>query len=74
MRKVLMVGPCPPPFGGIASVMQTIVNSPLDKDYSFDVFDRGHDIPAELSGPFRRNIFRMKRFWTILPKTTPTFI
>ena len=47
MRKVLMMGPVPPPFGGIASVMQTIVSSPLAKDYQFEIFDRGHEVPPE---------------------------
>lgn len=68
MRNVLMLGPVPPPFGGIASVMQTIINSPLNKHYTFDVFDRGHEIPQELKGPLRRNIFRMKRFWKFFQK------
>jgi glycosyltransferase involved in cell wall biosynthesis len=61
MRKVLMMGPVPPPFGGIASVMQTIVNSPLAKDYQFEVFDRGHEIPPEYSGLFAKNWFRINR-------------
>ncbi len=62
MKKVLMLGPVPPPFGGIASVMQTIIHSALAKDYSFEVFEREHSIPSEVSGPVKRNIFRAKRF------------
>lgn len=62
MKAVLMVGPVPPPFGGIASVMQTIIHSALARDYSFEVFEREHSIPSEFSGPVKRNIFRAKRF------------
>ncbi|MGO8823217.1 MAG: glycosyltransferase family 4 protein [Desulfomonilaceae bacterium] len=61
MKSILIVGPVPPPFGGIASVIQTIVNSPLAKNYSFEVFDRGN-IPQECSDPISRNIFRIRRF------------
>jgi glycosyltransferase involved in cell wall biosynthesis len=59
MKKVLVFGP--PPFGGISSVMKTILDSPLAKDYSFEVFERSN-IPQECSGYLSRNIFRMKRF------------
>ena len=31
-----MVGPVPPPFGGIAAVISDIVNSDLTGEYSFD--------------------------------------
>jgi glycosyltransferase involved in cell wall biosynthesis len=59
MKTVLILGP--PPFGGISSVIETILNSSLAKDYSFEVFERGN-IPAEGSSFFSRNIFRIKRF------------
>ena len=62
MKTVLMLGPVSPPFGGIASVMQTIIHSALAKDYSFEVFEREHDIPKEFSGPLNRNLFRIRRF------------
>lgn len=59
MKKILILGP--PPFGGISSVIQTIANSPLVKDYSFELFERT-DIPDDLTGYFSRNIFRINRF------------
>ncbi len=63
MKRVLMVGPAPPPFGGIASVISDIVNSDLKEEYSFDVFYRS-DIPA---GCFLdRNMIRLRRFWAFL--------
>jgi glycosyltransferase involved in cell wall biosynthesis len=59
MKKVLVLGP--PPFGGISSVIQTIVASPLAKDYFFELFERTN-IPDECTGHFSRHIFRIKRF------------
>ena len=59
MKTVLILGP--PPFGGISSVIQTILDSPLAKDYSFEVFERCN-IPQECSGRLSGNIFRIKRF------------
>lgn len=60
MKRVLMLGPVPPPYGGIASVMEAIMNSELSKEYSFDVFERSA-FSATLS-KFKRNLFRVKRF------------
>jgi glycosyltransferase involved in cell wall biosynthesis len=68
LKAVLMLGPVPPPFGGIASVMQTIIHSALANDYSFEVFEREHNIPAEFSGPVKRNVFRFKRFVSFFRK------
>lgn len=68
MGTILMLGPIPPPFGGIGSVIQTTINSALSKDYTFDVFNRAHGIPPEKKGLFRRNSFRMKRFWKFFQK------
>lgn len=51
----------PPPFGGISSVMRTILDSPLGRDYSFEVFERSN-IPQDSSGYLGTNIFRINRF------------
>jgi glycosyltransferase involved in cell wall biosynthesis len=59
MNKVLIFGP--PPFGGISSVMQTILDSPLAKNYRFEVFERTY-IPDDQSGFIKRNLFRISRF------------
>ncbi len=53
MKRVLILGP--PPFGGISSVIQTIVDSPLAKDYYFELFERTN-IPDGCTGYFSRNI------------------
>ncbi|MGB9616466.1 MAG: hypothetical protein ACPL7J_04025 [Desulfomonilaceae bacterium] len=55
MQTVLMVGPVPPPFGGIASLMKSIVESGLAKDYLFDIFER-NPIPIDCSEPIQRNL------------------
>ena len=59
MRSVLILGP--PPFGGISSVMQTIMDSPLAKEYSFEVFERSN-IPQSCTNYYSRTVFRIKRF------------
>ncbi len=74
MKTVLILGP--PPFGGISSVIQTILRSPLAKQYSFEMFERSN-IPHECSGYFSRNIFRIKRliqFFKKLRQKTYDFI
>ncbi len=38
MPKILMLGPQPPPFGGVVSVMNEITHSSLASAYDFDVF------------------------------------
>lgn len=38
MPKILMLGPQPPPFGGVVSVMKEITSSSLAVTYDFDVF------------------------------------
>jgi glycosyltransferase involved in cell wall biosynthesis len=68
VKRALMVGPVPPPFGGIAAVISDIVNSDLSDEYSFDIFDRS-DIPP--GGFFKRNLLRAKRFWAFLKQTQP---
>ncbi len=59
MQKVLMVGPVPPPYGGIASVLDDIVHSELRKEYRFEIFERAPRIPA--GGFLKRNLFRARR-------------
>jgi len=59
-----MVGPVPPPFGGIASIMDDLVHSRLQDDYEIEVFER---IPAGKFPPQARvgigaSVFRFERF------------
>jgi glycosyltransferase involved in cell wall biosynthesis len=63
MKRVLMVGPIPPPFGGIASVISDIVHSKLKDDYQFDLFSRSETAEG---GFFRRNLFRLRRLGAFL--------
>lgn len=60
MKNVLMVGPVPPPYGGIAAVVQEIVNSELNTSYAFDVFDSQKGAPSEF-GVLKRLPFNVKR-------------
>lgn len=62
VKRVLVVGPVPPPEGGIASVLQDIVNSELSLSYQFDLFPRQPSLPEELRTSLQRNVFRMRRF------------
>ena len=62
MKRVLVVGPVPPPEGGIASVLGDLVSSDLSASYRFDIFPRQPSLPAGLHGPFRRNGYRIRRF------------
>jgi glycosyltransferase involved in cell wall biosynthesis len=57
-----MVGPVPPPYGGIASLMDDIVHSDLSNEYSFEVFERSGVFPPEAQGFLGKNRFRLKRF------------
>jgi glycosyltransferase involved in cell wall biosynthesis len=54
-----MVGPVPPPFGGVASVLEDIVHSELTRYYDFEIFERAPTVPA--GGFLQRNLFRLKR-------------
>ncbi|MBI4963119.1 MAG: glycosyltransferase family 4 protein [Desulfomonile tiedjei] len=65
MERVLMVGPIPPPFGGIASIMDDLVHSSLQEDYDIKIFERipSESFPPYARGLIRANIFRFKRFW-----------
>ncbi len=60
MKNVLMVGPVPPPYGGIAAVVQEIVNSELNKTYAFEIFDSQKGAPSEF-GVLKRLPFNIKR-------------
>jgi glycosyltransferase involved in cell wall biosynthesis len=60
--RILMVGPVPPPYGGIATLMDEILRSDLADEFHFDVFDRPPDLPADARGFWKRNTFRLKRF------------
>jgi len=57
-----MVGPVPPPYGGIASVLDDIIHSDLSTEYRFDLFERGAVFPAGAVGPVGRTVFRVTRF------------
>jgi hypothetical protein len=62
VQRVLVVGPVPPPYGGIASVMEDIANSDLTKEYLFEIFDRSAVFPPGAEGLIGKNLFRAKRF------------
>lgn len=64
MAKVLMVGPVPPPFGGIASVIQDIVESDLKKDYAFEIFQGTFPYPARPVGKFGTTLVRLRHYAT----------
>lgn len=57
-----MVGPVPPPYGGIASVMEDIVSSTLSSEFAFDIFPRSAGF-TEGEDFWSRNLFRLKRFF-----------
>jgi len=59
-----MVGPVPPPYGGIAAVMESILQSRLSKEYHFDVFNKSDLFVPQISGAFERNYLRIKRWVT----------
>jgi glycosyltransferase involved in cell wall biosynthesis len=61
MKKILMVGPVPPPTGGIASVMEDIIHSELASEFSFELFPR-HDFQLRITRTIPRNIGRIKQF------------
>ncbi len=61
MKRVLLVGPVPPPTGGIASVMEDIAHSELASEFSFDFFSRS-DLQLGVAQSISRNIARFRRF------------
>jgi len=62
MKRILMVGPVPPPYGGIASLIEDMVHSDLSNDYAFELFPRSEGYPRGAQGFMGRNLFRIKRF------------
>ena len=62
MKKVLMVGPVPPPEGGIASMMQDILHSELSQEYAFDAFAGPFTYPPGVADPIRKNIARAMKY------------
>ena len=68
MQHVLVVGPVPPPYGGIASVIEDIANSELSQDYVFEIFDRSGVFPPWAEGLIGKNLFRAKRFLRFFKK------
>jgi glycosyltransferase involved in cell wall biosynthesis len=61
MQRILLVGPVPPPFGGIASVLEEILQSKLADTYEFNVFPRTDWAPRVASNPWMRNVQRCGR-------------
>ncbi len=59
-----MVGPVPPPYGGIAAVMENILHSQLAQQYRFDVFNKSDLFAPQVSGWWERNYLRIKRWVT----------
>ncbi len=66
MKRILMVGPTPPPYGGIAAVMENILQSRLAQEYHFDVFNKSDLFAPQVSGALERNYLRVKRWVTFL--------
>jgi hypothetical protein len=68
VQHILVVGPVPPPYGGIASVIEDIANSDLSKEYVFEIFDRSAVFPPGAEGLIGKNLFRAKRFLRFFKK------
>jgi glycosyltransferase involved in cell wall biosynthesis len=68
LKRILTVGPVPPPYGGIASVMSDIVASDLSKEYSFEIFERSEGFPPQAQGFTGRYVFRLRRFVSFFRK------
>ncbi|MEW6531054.1 MAG: glycosyltransferase family 4 protein [Thermodesulfobacteriota bacterium] len=63
MKRILLVGPVPPPFGGIASVMEDILHSELSTDYEIDVLSGPVPYPPWAQMILTRSLFRI--WWLI---------
>lgn len=77
MKRIVMVGPVPPPTGGIASVMEDIIHSPLSQKYEFDVFSTSLPAPNWMRGPVTKILFRLLRFLQLflrILKTRPCLV
>ncbi|MFH0824431.1 MAG: glycosyltransferase family 1 protein, partial [Pseudomonadota bacterium] len=64
MEKILLVGPVPPPFGGIASVVEDIAGSDLSLEYDIEVFSGPALYPAWMKARIPRICFRV--YWFLL--------
>ena len=64
-KRVLVIGPLPPPYGGIATVINSIVNSELRIDYSFQMFNRSESIYDPGISSFKRRVLKVKRAWNL---------
>ena len=64
-KRILIVGPVPPPFGGIATVIDSIINSELSKEYVFDIFNRSESIYDSQTSSFQRKLLKAKRVLTL---------
>jgi glycosyltransferase involved in cell wall biosynthesis len=62
-QRVLLVGPVPPPFGGIASLLEEILQSKLAETCQFDVFPRNEWAPRVARYPLARNAQRIARLF-----------
>jgi glycosyltransferase involved in cell wall biosynthesis len=61
VKKILLIGPVAPPYGGVASVIQDLVHSRLSQEYAFEIFPRPAPFLPGTEGFFRRRLFRLKR-------------
>jgi glycosyltransferase involved in cell wall biosynthesis len=64
-KRVLVIGPLPPPYGGIATVIESIVNSELRRDYSFEMFNRSESLYDPGTSSFHRKIIKVRRAWNL---------
>jgi glycosyltransferase involved in cell wall biosynthesis len=67
VKKVLVLGPVPPPYGGIATVMFSIIESELRSEFEFDVFNRTV-LPDDRKSFIQRMWFRIQRFYAYFKK------
>ncbi len=71
MKKILVVGPVPPPYGGIASVVQALLQSDLKREYCLELFERHSVFPDRYENFFGKNVFRARRFLAFFKKIFP---
>jgi glycosyltransferase involved in cell wall biosynthesis len=60
-QRILLVGPVPPPFGGIASLLEEILQSKLAEVYQLDVFPRNEWAACVARNPLVKNVQRFRR-------------